>query len=203
MGVPRTFGRHCRYSNGVAAILSKESAKSLIGYIPISDRILKVRIRAKPYNIRLIQCYAPTVTASDEEMEDFYSMLQEFIDNTQNRDITIVMGNFKAKIGKLNNNSDICGIHGLGDQNERGANLLEFCSVNNLAVANVLFKHHPRHLYTWIPPDNKTRNQIDYFMIIKKWKGSLQNSKTRPGSDCNSDYQLLVIDLKLRLKKLM
>jgi len=119
------------YSNGVAVNLSKESAKSLIGYNPISDRILKVRIRAKPYNISLIQCYAPTVTAGDEEIEDFYSMLQESIDNTQNRDITIVMGDFNAKIGKLSNNSDICGIYGLGDQNERGSTLLEFCSVNN------------------------------------------------------------------------
>ena len=40
-------------------------------------------------------------------------------------------------------------------------------------------------------------------MINKKWKGSVQNAKTRPGSDCNSDHQLLVMDLKLRLKKLM
>ena len=39
------------------------------------------------------------MTASDEEMEGFYSMLQESIDNTQNRDITIVMGDFHAKIG--------------------------------------------------------------------------------------------------------
>jgi len=140
------------------------------------------------------------VTASDEEMEDFYSMLQESIDNTQNRVITIVMGDFNAKIGKLSNNSDICGIYGLGDQNERGANLLEFCSVNNLAVVNTLFKHHPRHLYTWVSPDKKTRNQIDYIMINKKWKGSVQNAKTRPGSDCNSPHQLLVADLKFRLQ---
>ena len=39
-------------------------------------------------------------------------------------------------------------------------------------------------------------------MINKKWKGSLQNAKTRPRSDCNSDHQLLVIDLKFRLKTL-
>ena len=59
------------------------------------------------------------MAASDEKMDDFYSMLQESIDNTQNRDSTIMMGDFNAKIGKLSNNSDICGIYGLGDQNER------------------------------------------------------------------------------------
>ena len=124
----------------VAVILSKESVKSLIGHNPVSGRILKVTIRAKPYNISLFQCYSPTVTASDVEMEDFYSMLQESINNTQNRDITIVMGDFNAKIGKLSNNSNICGIYGPGDQNERGANLLEFCSVNNLAVVNTIVR---------------------------------------------------------------
>ena len=127
------------YSNGVAVILSKESAKSLIWYNPIYDRILKVRIRAKPYSISLIQFYALTVAASDEEMEDFYNMLQEAIDSTQNQCTAIVIGDFNAKIGKLNNNSDIYSIHGLEGQNERGANCFEFCSVNNLAVANTLF----------------------------------------------------------------
>ena len=50
--------------------------------------------------------------------------------------------------------------------------------------------------------DKKTRNQINDFMINKKWKGSLQNANTRPGSDFNSDHQLLVIDSKFRLKKI-
>ena len=101
-------------------------------------------------------------------MEDFYNMLQEAIDNTQNQDITIVIGDFNAKLGKINYNSDLFCIHGLGNRNERGGDLLEFCSVNTLAVANTLFQHHPRHLYTWVSSDKKTRNQIDYFMINKK-----------------------------------
>ena len=63
--------------------------------------MLYVRIQAKPYNISLIQCYAPTVAASDEEKEDFYNMLLESIDISQNRDITIVMGDFNANIGNL------------------------------------------------------------------------------------------------------
>ena len=88
-------------------------------------------------------------------------------------------------------------IYDLGDQNERGANLLEFCRITHPAVVNTLFQHHHRHLYCWVSPDKKTRNQTDYIMINKKWKGSVQNTKTRPGSDSNSDHQLLVIDLQL------
>ena len=39
-------------------------------------------------------------------------------------------------------------------------------------------------------------------MISQKWKSSVKNTKTLPGADCNSDHQLLVADIKIRLKKL-
>ena len=75
-------------------------------------------------------------------------------------------------MGKLKNSKPNCGKFGLGDQNERGADLLEFCQSNNLIIANTLFEHHPRHLYTWTSPDSKTRNQIDYIIINQKWKSA-------------------------------
>lgn len=59
------------YSHGVAAILTRETSDVLIGYSPISDRIIKVMIQAKPHNITFIQCYAPTNLASDEEIDSF------------------------------------------------------------------------------------------------------------------------------------
>ena len=55
------------------------------------------------------------------------------------------MGDFNAKVGKLKNSKHNCGKFGLGDQNERGADLLEFSQSNNLTIANILFEHHPRH----------------------------------------------------------
>ena len=79
---------------------------------------------------------------------------------------------------------------------------MEFCQSNNLNIANTIFEHHPRHLYTWTSPDKKTRNQIDYITIDQKWKSTLKNAKTRPGADCNTDHQLLVIEMQVRLKKL-
>ena len=112
------------------------------------------------------------------------------------------MGDFNAKVGKLRNNKPSCGKFGLSDQNERGADLVEFCQSNNLITANTILEHHPRHLYTWTSSDKKTRNQIDYIIMDQKWKSALKNAKTRPGADCNTDPQLLVIDMQVRLKKL-
>ena len=72
------------YSQGVAVILSKESRRALLGYSPISDRVLKDRFQGKPHNISFIQCYAPTSNAKDEEMEELYNTLQETIDRIPN-----------------------------------------------------------------------------------------------------------------------
>ena len=189
------------YSHGVVVILTRESSNALIGYSPISDRIIKVRIQAKPHNITFIQCYAPTSLASDEEIDSFYNSLQETMDSIPNRDIKVVMGDFNAKVGQGSTNM-ACGKFGLGEQNIRGEDLLEFCSSNNLTIANTLFQKHPRHHYTWISPDNRTRNQIDYITFSQKWKSNLKDVRTRPGADCNSDHQLLIVEIRFRLKKM-
>ena len=46
------------------------------------------------------------------------------------------------------------------------------------------------------------KNQIDFIMITQRWKSSVQNTKSLPGADCNSDHQQLVVDIKIRLKRL-
>ena len=69
-----------------------------------------------------------------------------------------------------------------------------------MTTANTLFKQHPRRLYTWISPDGKTRNQIDYIIIKRRWRTSITLTKTYAGADCGSDHQLLVADIRSRLK---
>ena len=103
---------------------------------------MKVRFQAKPHNITLIQCYAPTILASDEEVENFYSTLQETMDSIPNRDIKVLMGDFNAKVGQGSTNA-AGGKFGLGEQNVRGEDLLEFCSSNNLANCKYVVSKTP------------------------------------------------------------
>ena len=62
-------GKEDGYSHGVAMVLYKNSIQSLLGYAPVSDRILKIRLQAKPLNVSIIQFYAATNAASEEEIE--------------------------------------------------------------------------------------------------------------------------------------
>ena len=60
---------------------------------------------------------------------------------------------------------------------------------------------HKRRLYTWTPPDVQHRNQIDYILCSQRWKSCIQSTKTRPGADCGSDHELLIVKFRLKLKK--
>ena len=90
---------------------------------------------------------------------------------------------------------------GHGIQNEAGQRLIEFCQENALVIANILFQQHKRRLYTWTSPDGQNRNQIDYILCSQRWRSSIQSAKTRPGTDCGSDHELLIAKFRLTLKK--
>ena len=76
-----------------------------------------------------------------------------------------------------------------------------FCQENALVIAKTLFQQHKRRLYTWISPDGRHRNQIDYILCSQRWRSSIQSTKTRPGADCGSDHELLITKFRLKLKK--
>ena len=98
-------------------------------------------------------------------------------------------------------NTGVTGKFGLGMQNETGQRLIEFCQENALVIANTLFQQHTRRLYTWTSPDGQHRHQIDYILCSQRWRRTIQSTKTRPGADCGSDHELLIIKFRLKLKK--
>ena len=68
-------------------------------------------------------------------------------------------------------------------------------------MANTLFQQHKRKLYTWTSPDGQYQNQIDYIICSQRWRSSIQSAKTRPGADCGSDHEILIVKFRLKLKK--
>ncbi|GFN81369.1 endonuclease-reverse transcriptase [Plakobranchus ocellatus] len=193
-------GKEKAGQSGVAIFLSKTTSKSIIGYKPVNDRILTIRLFGHAKNITLIQVYAPT--SAEEEIEEFYDILQKEVDNKDKRDILIISGDFNAKVGgKINREEDgIVGITGLGERNERGTILVDFAVAKEIAIKNTMFEKHPRRLFTWTSPDGKTKNQIDYIMIEKRWASAIQDVTTKPKADCDTDHELLIAILKIKLK---
>ena len=75
--------------------------------------MILIKLQGKPFNISIIQIYAPTQDHEDEEIELFYDEIQTAIKNVKTDDILCVMGDLHAKVGK-ERTTDMTGQYGLG-----------------------------------------------------------------------------------------
>ena len=122
--------------------------------------MISVRFQGKPFNITVIQVYAPTSNAKEAEVERFYEDLQDLLELTPKKDILSIIGDWQAKVWSQEM-PGVTGKFGLGVQNEAG--LTEFCQEYALVIASTLFQQHKRRLYKWTSPDGQHRNQITFF----------------------------------------
>ena len=162
--------------------------------------MISVHFRGKPFNITVIQVYAPTSSAEEAQVESFYVDLQDLPEPTPKKDVLFIIGDWKSKVGSQES-PEVTGKFDLGIWNEAGQRLIEFCQENTLVIASTLFQQHKRRLYTWTSPDGQHRNQTDYILCSQKWRNSIQSAKTGLEADCGSDHELLIDKFRLKLKK--
>ena len=156
--------------------------------------------QGKPFNITVIQVYAPTTSAEEAEVDQFYENLEDLLELTPKEDVLVITGDWNAKL----ESEDIPGVTGkfdLGDKNEAGQRLPEFCQENARVISNTLFQQHKRWLYTWTSGDGQYQNHIDCILCTQRWRSCIQSTKTRPGSVCGLDHQFLIAKFRLKLKK--
>ena len=119
--------------------------------------------KAFPFNITVIQVYAPTSNAEEAEVERFYEELQDLLELTPEKDVLFIIGDWNAKVGSWEI-PGVIGKFGLEVQNEAGQRLIEFCPENALDIANTHSQQHKSRLYTWTSPDGQYWNQTDYIL---------------------------------------
>ena len=109
----------------------------------------------KPFNITVIQVYAPTSNAEEAEVERFYEDLQDLLELTPPKDVLFMIGDWNAKVGSQET-PGVIGKFGLGIWNKAEQRLIEFCQENALIIANTLFQQQredsPHGLTRWSTP---------------------------------------------------
>ena len=93
-------GEEDRHEYGVRFLVHKDVVNAALGCRPVSSRLISIPVRAAPFNITIIQVYAPTSGHDDSEVDHFYQQLQETIDQTPKKDIMVVQGDWNANVGK-------------------------------------------------------------------------------------------------------
>ena len=82
-------GKESLRRNGVAIIVNKRVWNAVLGCNLKKDRMISVHFQGKPFNIAVIQVYAPT---SNAEVEPFYEDLQDLLELTPKKDVLLIIG---------------------------------------------------------------------------------------------------------------
>ena len=122
-------------------MVNKRVQNAVLGCNLKNDRMISVHFQGKPFNITVIQVYAPTTNAKEAEVEWFYEDLQDLLELTPKNDVLFILGDWNAKVGSQET-SGVTGKFGLGIRNATGQRLIEFCQENALVIAHTLFQQH-------------------------------------------------------------
>ena len=132
-------GQESLRRNGVAIMVNKRVHNAVLGCNLKNDRMIPICFQGKPFNITVIQVYAPTSNAEEAEVECFYEDLQDLLELTPQNDVLFIIGDWNAKVGSQET-PGVTGKFSLGIRNEAGQRLIEFCQENALVITNTLFQ---------------------------------------------------------------
>ena len=105
--------------------------------------MISVCFQGTPFNITIIQGYAPTSSAKYAEVERFYEDVQDLLELTPKKDILFITGDWNAKVGSQET-PGVTGKFGLGVQTEAGEKLTKFGQENVLVIAKSFFQQHKK-----------------------------------------------------------
>ena len=97
--LPYYYGQESLRGNGVALIVNKRVRNAVLGCNLKNDRMISVCFQGKPFNVTVIQVYAPITNAAEVKVEWFYEDLQDLLELTPKRDVLFIIGYWNAKVG--------------------------------------------------------------------------------------------------------
>lgn len=194
--------------HGVGLILNSKWYRCLIDWSAVSERILVVRVRVSSgINASVVVAYSPTDTkATPEEVKEaFYLQLEAVMAALPSRDMLVLMGDFNAQVGTdPKPYGGVMGPHGFGEQqpSENGERLLQLAGALQLRLANTFFKQSSYRTATHRMKDRNKRDVlrvIDYIAVSKRFMSSVTNCRVFRSFDTDSDHNMLVLTMRLRL----
>ncbi|VDP43876.1 unnamed protein product [Schistosoma margrebowiei] len=168
------------HTQGVALMLSKQAQNALIGWESHGPRIIKASFKTKKEgtSMNIIQCYALTNDYNEDAKDQFYNRLQSIVEKCPIKDLTILMGDFNAKVGTDNTGyEDIMGRHGQGERNENGTTVESNWKGIKEAITSTcheVLSHKKHHHKEWITVDT-----LDKIQERRNKKTAINTSRTR------------------------
>ena len=185
---------------GCGFVVGERLRNLVLQFTPVNERIARIRIKAKFFNISLICAHAPTDEKDELTKDAFYECLDRTYEQCPQHDVKIVLGDFNAKVGKEGIFGQTVGKFSLLTDNlDNGMRLIDFAAARNMVVSSTRFQHLDIHKATWLSPDQKTRNQIDHVVIDGRHASSVLDVRTIRGANIDSDHYLVAAKVRTRI----
>ncbi|KAI8521282.1 hypothetical protein Bbelb_010360 [Branchiostoma belcheri] len=168
-----------------------------------TERILTLRLHTENGPLNLVSVYAPTLYSQEEIKDEFYCQLQSTIQDIPKQEKLLLLGDFNARVGADHDSWPNClGKFGVGNINDNGQRLLEFCTVNGLCITNSFFNTKPQHKVSWRHPRSKHWHQLDLVIVRRCHLKDVLLTRSYHSADCDTDHSLVCCTVRLRLKKI-
>ena len=92
-------GQESLRRNGVVITVNERVQNAVLGCNLKNNRMIPVHFQGKPFDITVIQVYAPNNNAEEAEAEWFYEDLQDLLEVTLKKDVFFIIGDWNAKVG--------------------------------------------------------------------------------------------------------
>ena len=195
-----------RSESGVALAIRTELVSKLIEEPKaVSDRMMTLRVPLSDDRwCTVIAVYAPTMTNSLENINQFYHELNKTLRSVPAPDKIILMGDFNARIGQDHSTwPGVIGKFGCGKLNTNGELLLSTCTEHQLSITNTFFQHKSAHKYSWMHPRSKHCHLIDFVITRQRDLPDILDTRAMRGVNCSTDHIMIRTTANLKVRRKM
>jgi hypothetical protein len=160
-------------------VIDKAMMNQVKKFVPVNERICYIRIAQQKLDLIILNCYAPTENADDEEKNSFYDTLEATFDALPKNCIRLIVGDLNAQVSRETSFGQTIGKESWHlKTNNNGQKIIDFCSSKDLIISSTYFPRKNIYKHTWSAPDGKTKSQIDHIIIVKRHKTSIRNIRS-------------------------
>ena len=181
---------------GVGMLIEPRALKTLNSIERIQPMMMAATFNGNP-KATIISCYSPTNVSEETELVTFYEELSSLVRSIPKHNLLVIGGDMNAQIGKNRNNK--YSLHNTSNRN--GQNLIDFMIESRLTCLNTNFQKREGKLWTHTCA-NKSKAEIDYLFINRKWKNSAMNCEAYSTFEgVSSDHRIVTAKIRLSLRK--
>lgn len=152
-------------------------------------------------HLTLFSVCSPTLRAEPAEKERFYSDLRRLLQSTPAADKVLILGDFNARVGRDTEAwKGVLGRHGVGNCNDNGRLLLEFCSEQQLTITSTIFQQRDNLKTTWMHPRSKLFRLLDFVLVRRSDLKDVLHTRVMPSAECHTDQRLVRYKPNLQFK---